>query len=533
MNRSLQYSLFAAGAIRKRCAELWIGASGGLECLADDEKQGNQFRLVRRVGLCFVALFRILMFMLSQQILINRNKHEVCRDLKLEPRCRENLEGSAVDHTLTESEYCSDDCYLQSSSRWWSSYTQQAASLFSLGRRIVRSGIIEATQGRQFDPPRSALLCVNHVSWLYRAGANSIKQFRSPAIHNSPNLWGLGGGGTLRNFPNFRPSTASEIFRSTALSDIHALACSRASRCASYRCASTARLSVVSPSAMAAFAAPATAPWRPRAAHARRCNARPPVALADGATVAVVGATGGVGRLVVARLLAAGRYRVRAVARDAAAATTVLGDDAALEVAAAEVVDGGEPLEDALRGAAAVVVATGTTAFPTRAWGPRFRNSPDRVDRVGSENVVRCLDREVVERVVYVSSIGTLRRRSGFFALLNLCGVLDAKRAAEVAVVEAAKEAGYTYGVVRPGRLAGGPYTNRAEFGLKDLGEAMQALRVEPGDSVLGDVTRKSVADAVCYTLDFPESVDYAVVNVAGGPPSREEFEARLSAVSV
>jgi nucleoside-diphosphate-sugar epimerase len=238
--------------------------------------------------------------------------------------------------------------------------------------------------------------------------------------------------------------------------------------------------------------------------------------------------------MLIRQLVADGRYRVRAVARDRARAAAAFAEDgvdpAALEVVAAEVVEGGPTLEDALRGAVAVVIATGTTAFPTRAWGPKFRNSPDMVDRVGSENVVKCLDRAAVERVVYVSSIGTMRTGSGFFWLLNLCGVLNAKRAAEVAVMEGAAEAGYSYAVVRPGRLAGGPYTNTAEFGMKDLGEAMQGIRCEPGDSLQGDVTRSSAATAVYYTLQWGDvrNVDYSMVNVEGGPPTKDMFHGRL-----
>ena len=51
------------------------------------------------------------------------------------------------------------------------------------------------------------------------------------------------------------------------------------------------------------------------------------------------------------------------------------------------------------------------------------------------------------------------------FPILNACGVLDAKAAAEDSLVADATAAGYSYTIVRPGQLFGGPYDNNYYLG--------------------------------------------------------------------
>jgi hypothetical protein len=121
-------------------------------------------------------------------------------------------------------------------------------------------------------------------------------------------------------------------------------------------------------------------------------------------------------------------------------------------------------LEAALAGVSHVVVCTGTTAFPTKAW--LGGNTPKKVDDAGVRNIVDawCASTPRVKRrrLALMSSIGVTRRDSFPFSVLNAAGVLDAKAAGEGYVkARAAKpDDGFEFAVVRPGQLFGGPYEN-------------------------------------------------------------------------
>ena len=90
------------------------------------------------------------------------------------------------------------------------------------------------------------------------------------------------------------------------------------------------------------------------------------VALSPGDKVAVIGASGNVGKLVALRL--AETYDVRGVARNIASVRSFLPDS--VELFEADLCGGATPagLEAALADAACCVICTGTTAFPTQAW---------------------------------------------------------------------------------------------------------------------------------------------------------------------
>jgi hypothetical protein len=62
--------------------------------------------------------------------------------------------------------------------------------------------------------------------------------------------------------------------------------------------------------------------------------------------------------------------------------------------------------------------------------------------------------------MIMLSSIGVQRRTQMPFPVLNACGVLDAKAAGEAAIKADAEAAGYSYTILRPGQLFGGPYDN-------------------------------------------------------------------------
>lgn len=136
-------------------------------------------------------------------------------------------------------------------------------------------------------------------------------------------------------------------------------------------------------------------------------------------TVAVLGATGYVGRLLVERLLAAG-YRVRAVARDRARAAAVL--PSGCEIAAGDVMDAAS-LRDALDGA--------TMAFYlVHAMGGDEFDFEER-DRRGAHNVARVAAPAGLRRIVYLGGLGRagrglsrhLRSRQEVGAILRSSGV--------------------------------------------------------------------------------------------------------------
>ena len=93
-------------------------------------------------------------------------------------------------------------------------------------------------------------------------------------------------------------------------------------------------------------------------------------ALAPGSTVTVIGASGNVGKLVALRL--SETFKVRGVVRSAARARSFLPD---VELFECDLRDGPTAsLAKALDGAAGLVVCTGTTAFPTKAWSETGRD---------------------------------------------------------------------------------------------------------------------------------------------------------------
>ena len=97
----------------------------------------------------------------------------------------------------------------------------------------------------------------------------------------------------------------------------------------------------------------------------------PAAALAPGSTVTVIGASGNVGKLVALRL--SETFKVRGVVRSAARARSFLPDS--VDLFECDLRDGPTAsLAKALDGAAGLVVCTGTTAFPTKAWSESGRD---------------------------------------------------------------------------------------------------------------------------------------------------------------
>lgn len=190
-------------------------------------------------------------------------------------------------------------------------------------------------------------------------------------------------------------------------------------------------------------------------------------AISPGDTVLVVGGTGGVGQLVTKKLQSLFVYNVRVTSRDEARGRETI-DDANVDVVAIDLIaDDTAPLEASMKDVSAVVISVGTTAFPTTKWAGG--NTPQAIDKAAVQKIATAAQMTPgVKKVVLLTSIGVDRTKEMPFLILNLFGVLDAKKSGEEAITAAAREAGFDYAIVRPGRLVGGPYTNL------DLAKLMQ-----------------------------------------------------------
>jgi len=259
--------------------------------------------------------------------------------------------------------------------------------------------------------------------------------------------------------------------------------------------------------------------------------------------VGVIGATGGVGRLAVAYLLEQG-YDVRAIVRSEESAAKLL--PANIEVMLGDTRDPtfGAGLTEAIAGVDALIVATGTTAFPTDKWGPNQENTPQAVDEKGVKNVVAAIGEvnskkgKKMGKIALLSSIGVERRTKFPFLLLNFYGVLDAKFAGERAVIEGAPAAGYSYALARLGRLVGGPYTGTPDVAsLLQLDEgANQAIVMRKGDpeGFAGDLSRKQAAMALvqCIVNDRKD-FSFAIANKPGPEPSQDDWDEAFASLDL
>lgn len=295
-------------------------------------------------------------------------------------------------------------------------------------------------------------------------------------------------------------------------------------------------------------------------------------------TVVVAGATGGVGRLVVKRLLDQSKSfqsqekgfeasavhekdnmaqetgiggtglnvtRVIALVRDVDQAREALpvANDALQIVGLNE--DTGQSDEEArgrlrgvlsraLAGAAGMVICTGTTAFPTRSW--RGGNTPKAVDDEFVGELVNSVDGTTIRRVVLVSSIGTSleRRRSFPFIILNIFGVLFSKARGEEHVKEAARRLGFAYSVLHTGRLIGEPHSNIGVLKLAPDPHWSEIL-VAKGDTLKGDLSRSAAADAAVATATWHtrSNFEFSIVHTEGCSPDNGRWNELLRSVEM
>jgi len=300
--------------------------------------------------------------------------------------------------------------------------------------------------------------------------------------------------------------------------------------------------------------------------------------LEPGDTVAVVGASGNVGKLVALRL--SDTYKVNGIVRDADSVRPFFeGRENQISLFETDLLEETveannnkrrfscpKSLVPALKEANAIVICTGTTAFPTQAWSrpgeysvvsevlqalvdtkfdvpqaisqldDKGLNTPNNVDARANEFILKAWRdacRVPRKRAIMLSSIGVTRRESMPFPILNACGVLDAKASGESALMQAAQQDGFSYTILRPGQLFGGPYDNNYYLGTLfqlDKDSETRALEVEKGDALLGDTLRSTLAEVTAQLLegDTARDTDFCVVNVKGDAPTAEAVQNQL-----
>jgi len=213
-----------------------------------------------------------------------------------------------------------------------------------------------------------------------------------------------------------------------------------------------------------------------------------------GFKVAVVGASGGVGKRCVEVLVEQG-VPVRALVRDPAKARGVLPGGSLVEVVKADVFQYAT-LPGALGDANAIICATG----PTDRLNPL---GPFEVDFQGTSNLVALARQRALRKFVHVTSIGT----DDMLAPLNLFwGILFWKKRGE----EELQRSGLDYTVVRPGGL-------KSE--LKEGEVAGNVVMKPPGyygvppRGKAGSVLRRQVAE-VCVAALYEPAASNSVVEV-------------------
>jgi len=183
--------------------------------------------------------------------------------------------------------------------------------------------------------------------------------------------------------------------------------------------------------------------------------------------VAVAGATGRTGKLVV-KELAAGGYGVRALVRSAA--TVSLRQQEGIEVAEADL-SSVESLERALQGAAFLISAIGSRK-------PFSAKENNAVDNMGNQNLAKAALKKRIQHMVVISSIGTGDSRNAINVIFRLLmtPVLRMKEKSETFI----RGCGISYTILRPGGLSDKELTGAVAFG--------------EGGKISGMVSRQEIA---------------------------------------
>lgn len=237
------------------------------------------------------------------------------------------------------------------------------------------------------------------------------------------------------------------------------------------------------------------------------------IMIKDTDLVLVAGATGGVGQLVVAKLLEK-NISVRALTRDYDKAYRMFGNGVEIVVGDIRYFD---KLTSITENVTHIICCTGTTAFPSFRWDFKSlfegTNTPQKVDAEGIQNLVIAAPK-TIDRFVFISSCGVLRKNDFPFNILNAFGVLDAKLQGEAAI----RTSGLPYTIIRPARLIDGPYTSydlNTLLRAKTNGE--KAVVIGTGDTINGETSRIDVANACVACLDYNTTVNKAFEIVNSG----------------
>ena len=244
--------------------------------------------------------------------------------------------------------------------------------------------------------------------------------------------------------------------------------------------------------------------------------------------ILVAGATGGVGQLVVAKLLE-NNITVRALTRDSNKARKMFNNKVEIVVGNLRCPD---TLTPATQNVTQIICCTGTTAFPSTRWDFanlfQPKNTPQEVDSKGVANLVEAASKNL-KRFVFVSSCGVLRKDSFPFNILNAFGVLDAKIQGEAAI----KASGFPYTIIRPARLIDGPYTSYdLNTLLKAKTNGRKAVVIGTGDTLNGETSRIDVANACVECLNYDTTVNRAfeIIN-SGERPAKIDWKQLLSQI--
>ncbi len=233
--------------------------------------------------------------------------------------------------------------------------------------------------------------------------------------------------------------------------------------------------------------------------------------------ILVAGATGGVGQLVVAKLLEK-NLSVRALTRNKSKAEQMFNNNVDIVVGDLRYPD---TLTTAIENVNHIICCTGTTAFPSQRWDFvnffEAKNSPQIVDGEGVKNLILAAPK-TIKRFVFVSSCGVFRKDNFPFKILNTFGVLDAKLYAEKAL----EQSGLPYTIIRPGRLIDGPYTSYdLNTLLRAKTDGKKAIVLGTGDTLNGDTSRIDVANVCLECLNYEVTTNKAfdIINSGKRPP--------------
>lgn len=235
--------------------------------------------------------------------------------------------------------------------------------------------------------------------------------------------------------------------------------------------------------------------------------------------VLVVGATGGVGQLVVAKLMDRG-CRICALLRDPEKARCTIGEEnmGNLQIHVGDTRNMERVDPSIFKEVTHVICCTGTTAFPSRRWDGE--NTPENTDWHGVRNLIAALPR-TLQRFVLVSSIGVTKYDQLPWNIMNLFGVLKFKKMGE----DYLRNSGIPYTIIRAGRLTDGPYTSYdVNTLLKATAGTRRSVLIGQGDKLVGEASRIIVAEACIQALDLDCTCGqtFEVNSVEGEGPGKD-----------